>query len=204
MTVLAASTLALDFSGGGGYIRGTFENFGWEFDLSQSRTVDALGLFDYGANGLADAHEVGLWDSEGDLLATAVITNSDPATPSADPALGDWRFQSIAPITLAAGSYVIGAYYPTSADPFVGNATGIVTDPDVTYVEGRISPGVVLGFAEPQGTFTGGDPGFLGPDFRLAALPEPADWMLMLGGCFGLGAALRRARGKHPAAVLVA
>ena len=46
---------------------------GWEFSTNNTVTVTALGFLDIGSNGLAAAHEVGLWDSAGTLLASAEI-----------------------------------------------------------------------------------------------------------------------------------
>ena len=154
--------------------------------------MDALGVFDTGALGLADDHPIGIWNAQGDLVASTTVTNASASVASAS-TLGVWRFQSIAPVALAAGDYVIGAWYPTLADLFVGNATGIVTDPDVTFLHDAISPGVITNFSEPLGTFTAADPGFFGPDFRLA-VPEPTTWALMIAGFGGVGALLRRRR----------
>lgn len=44
-----------------------------------------LGLFDVGANGLVDSHQVGIWDSAGNLVVTASVAISDLLTRSRQP-----------------------------------------------------------------------------------------------------------------------
>jgi choice-of-anchor C domain-containing protein len=52
-------------------------------------------------------------------------------------------------------------------------------------------------------TFTSGSGGAFGPaldNVRIASVPEPASWALMLTGFFGMGSVLRRGRGRTAAA----
>ena len=107
-TSAQASDLALDFTAGGGYVRDSWKNFGWTFTTSETRAVTALGLFDVNSNGLVDPHPVGIWDSNGTLLVSAVVQNQ-ALTPSTS-TVGDWRFATVATTNLLAGSYTIGAY----------------------------------------------------------------------------------------------
>lgn len=190
----SAADLALDFTGGAFYRRLSFQNFGWSFTLAEDRRVTALGLFDFAANGLADEHDVGLWDDAGNLLVQAKVSSADPLTTSAS-AAGDWRFQTITPLFLAAGTYVIGAHYPTFEDngAYFAAAASITTDPVVTFGAGLATTGDVNGFARPTSP-VGAQfyPGFFGPNLTLAPVPEPATWALMILG-FGLtGGSLRR------------
>ena len=113
-TSAQASDLALDFTAGGGYVRDSWKNFGWTFTTSETRAVTALGLFDVNSNGLVDPHPVGIWDSNGTLLVSAVVQNQ-ALTPSTS-TVGDWRFATVATTYLLAGSYTIGAYYPPHQD----------------------------------------------------------------------------------------
>jgi hypothetical protein len=194
-TAAHAQELALDHTGGAGYIRGTFENFGWTFTTSEDRAVTALGLFDWQANGLADAHQVGIWDAGGSLVVSAVVQNQ-PLTPSAS-AFGDWRFANVSSTFLAAGSYTIGAYYPTTLDAFVGssNATEPVLSPAswLTFGQAMWTTGGSEFFTRPDvptsETFT---PGFFGPNFLSSSVPEPGAWLMLLVGFAAVGFAIRR------------
>jgi hypothetical protein len=65
-------TPALSFTGGGSFAApaGTF---GWTFTLTGTLTVTDLGWFDFGGNGLAASHDVGIWASDGTLLVSATV-----------------------------------------------------------------------------------------------------------------------------------
>jgi hypothetical protein len=78
---------------------------------SQGLVVSALGVQDINGSGalgtgLNSPVTVGLWNASGTtLLAMATVDNSDPAQ------AGGYRYASISPITLTAGTdYLIGAY----------------------------------------------------------------------------------------------
>src|SRR5262249_27112165 len=47
---------------------------GYEFSVNQTITVSSLAYF---APGVLDDHEVGLWDSQGNLLASTTVTTGD-------------------------------------------------------------------------------------------------------------------------------
>src|SRR5438552_3149843 len=59
---------------------------GYLFRVTSSITVSGLGLWDEGGNGLAQNHDVGLWNSNGSiLLASTTITNASTPVASASP-----------------------------------------------------------------------------------------------------------------------
>lgn len=69
---------------------------------------------------------VGLWDDQGDLLASTAVSNGDAAVGS-----GSWKFHSIDGVSLVAGhTYVVGgqggAYY-------TGGVPTVTIDPRITY-----------------------------------------------------------------------
>src|SRR5262245_6479015 len=108
-----ASTIVLDVTSDTQiFAPGSFHNIGWQFTVVAPITVDSLGIFDVGSDGLAERHQVGLWDSGGALLASAVVSSASTLVASASNA-GDWRFESIAATVLPPGTYVAGAFYPT-------------------------------------------------------------------------------------------
>lgn len=86
-------------------------NIGGEYTIgSVSRVVDALGVIDLDADGLATSHQIGLWrkltDTTGELLGTVTV----PAG-TAGQRIDGWRYAKLSqPVTLNANTvYVINA-----------------------------------------------------------------------------------------------
>ena len=147
---------------------------GWAFSVgAQALEVDALGMYDNNADGMLDAHPVGLWNSSGTLLAQATVPAGTAAT-----RVGSYRYVAIAPVTLAAGqTYVIGAYFAPVVD-ICGGACGDVSlsggtetyDARIAFAQSRQTlaiPGAgTLAF---PGLNASVPEGFFGPSFLLAA-----------------------------------
>lgn len=181
----AMASQVVDVVSSSSFIRGTWANFGYQFTTNVPVRVDALGLLDWGANGLVDQHPVGLWDGNGTMLAQAIVDNASAASPAANPAHA-WRYTDIAAIVLTPGTYKLGAFYPTNQDPFALNGPNdpgvMIFAPEVTYVQSYVTTGGTEFFTEPN-TSTGFNPGFFGPNARFTAVPEPATLgLLMIGG----------------------
>ena len=152
---------------------------GWSFTVSGSDlTVEALGVFDQGADRLVDSHPVGIWDSTGaNLLAQVTVPPGTTATLN-----GGYRFESISPIALLAGvTYVIGAYYPGIASLTAPQDDIILlstqTYAGITFVQSRQS------LLEAAGSFVfpnldaSVSQGAFGPNFEFleaTATPEPS------------------------------
>jgi hypothetical protein len=192
----SASSIALDFTAGQGLSKNCSTDFqngcvaGWGFSVNSAVSVVSLGVWDEGANGLVENHPVGLWTSGGTLLATATVTNA--STPVASTGPGRWMFTPIAPIGLAPGNYVIGAWYSVnnSGDPLRFN-TLASTIPQITYAQTIVELNVgALTF--PTNVFNNLDPGLYGPDFQVASVPEPASLVLLITGIGALVARRRR------------
>jgi len=199
---LCGNELALDFRNTSTaflYANAAGENaLGWSFTTSQSYYATALGLFDYGGDGLGEPAPVTLWQVGAGALASVVVTSSSDPVPSVD-ANGRWLFEPITPVHLSPGKYVMGVYY-ASSDPqnrggldFVNNSQRleIAMAPGLTYGGYRFNNG---------GTFPGGeiatDSGFFGPNLLLV-VPEPhAAWMIVgaLAGMVRLRREVRRQR----------
>lgn len=190
-----AAPMAVDFSGGQVFAPGVFNNIGWSFNVNSSVTINGLGLFDVGANGLAERHQVGIWDSSNNLLAQAVVFSGSTAAASASP-LGQWLFEDIAALTLGPGNYVIGAFYGDSSDTVIGVATGLAMDSHFDYLASRASSGA--SFAAP-GVYGLVEPAIFGPNMRLAesTVPEP-DMLALVAVAAAAGALARRRPASRP------
>ncbi len=152
---------------------------GWAFRVGpEAVQVQALGLYDV-ANGLKNAHPIGLWTAGGTLLAQATL----PAG-TASLRIGSYRYVAITPVTLNPGqTYVVGAYFGPVADQ-CGTACGDVMlyrgnetyDPRISFVQSRQTLSVAgAGTLAYPGVNAGIDEGFFGPNFLLAAdlTPDP-------------------------------
>src|SRR5579864_168105 len=144
-------------------------NLGLVFTANSTFPVDALGI--YYQSFLTAPEQVGLYDSSGNLLASATVTLSDPL-------VSGYLFHSITPVSLTAG-------HTYTVDAFVGNnpwAYGPVPiTSNVTYKYNDYVYGSSLAFP----TLTGGTgAAYYGPNFEIAAntdpVPEPGSSGLLV------------------------
>ncbi|HET6239382.1 MAG TPA: PEP-CTERM sorting domain-containing protein [Acetobacteraceae bacterium] len=125
------------------------------------------------------------------MLASATVTNRDPQEGS--PIL--FYSQAISPVSLAPGTtYFIAQDISANSTPVDAVVAGLTTDAAITYVGGVAANG--LG-GTPTGDAAGGsfNPASFGPNFDLAAVPEPSMLVLLAAGLGGLGV-LRRKRAR--------
>lgn len=186
---------ALTFQGEGGNGTSIDSTRGYAFDVSASGGVFVTGLtvYDQGGNGLAEAHQVGLWNSSGLLLASVTV----PAGTAA-PLDGSGVFREVTlslPLFLAAGTnYAVGALFMTgSTDLQAINWTSSSTASGIQYVESRFINGpATLTFPTSTGAFLG----LPGGSFDISAVPEPQTWILLGAGVLLMiwQSAKRRAR----------
>jgi len=146
--------------------------FGWEFTVSNPVTVSSLGFFDAEEPGLIEPHAVGIWDLSSSLLASTMVGNDGQPYPATG-GEGQWIFQSVSPVQLGAGTYVIGAHYPTprgdmiTTDIFRG-ALDPIPPPSISWNNQR---GGGSGFVFPSNVAVNIVGGF-GPSFLLVPEPE--------------------------------
>jgi len=182
-----ANTIALSFTGTGLVGAGPDSTFGWAFTLHSPVLLTDLGVFDFPDRfppGLNESHLVTVWTSTGIQVAQGTVPSGTSGT-----LVDNFRYSSIAPVSLAAGNYTIGAFYISgSRDPVPFLATTVTTDADVTYCGSRFG----FGNAFPPGDHANFPNSYFGPNFQFTAVSAPdsaSTWTLMLLGLtatFGL------------------
>ena len=171
-----ANTIALSFTGGTAVGIGANVTAGWAFTLSSPVLVTELGLWDFGNDGFDTSHVVTIWTSTGTQEAQGTIPSGAGAILT-----NGFRYVSIAPVLLPAGSYTIGGFYsPTDSDQIVTSASTITTASGVIYDGSRIG----LGFAFPPIDISGVPNSNFGPNFQFTtrtSVPDTGTTLSLFG-----------------------
>ncbi len=171
------------------------QSVGYRFTVLSDIVVSGLGFFDYLEDGLGESHTVGIFNSTGELLTSAVVSSGTGNF------LDDgFRYADISPLTLTVGeTYTAAALFLTNAD-VIGYA-------DVE--EALVNPAISLGSLPARYIFQtgselqfptetamlGGTEMYYAPNFKLAPVPVPASIFLMGTSMAGIvGLRLRRKR----------
>src|SRR5215831_13602492 len=140
-------------------------------------TVTGLGVFDDNGDGLNVSHDVGLWDSSGNLLASTTV----PAGTVAPLLGGLYRMSTISGFALIVGDvYYVGSVNGIDNDGWLQDPTTLIAAPQITYLSRQFefsSGGLV--FPDLAGS---GSTGYFGGNFEFgtSSVPEPGS-LLMLG-----------------------
>lgn len=158
---------------------------GWDFEVTEPRTANFLGVYDADADGLAIATEVGLWDRDTNtLLASATV----PAG-TLGHLVGQFRYTPIPELSLLPGvTYALGAQYnqPYNPDWYQLTTSNNSFAPWITF----LNPTEFSGNSLTLPSNVGQDPfGIYGPN--IASVPGPLP-LLGVGAAFGASRKLRR------------
>ena len=118
---------AVQFTGFNAFGTGNY-SVGWTFTANQPIEVSSLGYFDFQNNGLAGAHAVGIWNSSGVLLTSAVV----PAGTAAPLGSDGFRYVAIPTLLLPAGTYTIGGQ-SNASDLFWADTQNFTASSLITY-----------------------------------------------------------------------
>ena len=181
---------------GGGSWNGPDQVVEWEFMARDSVSAVQLGLFDgHSQGGFLQRHEVGLWDSTGNLLVSAIIDPGESA-----PLIGNFRFVEIPPVRLVAGqTYIVGAFMPGLVvdysylfSPYNAAFYGLRIDPRIQFVAQRYSlANGAITF--PTDRIVDGNIGAFGPNL-IIDVPEPRIFAFVALACLVIMYRQRRPR----------
>ncbi len=196
-TTVQASAIAVtrvDGTTSGNVLASDYTN-GWEFSPTADIVVDSLGIFDAGGDGLAQHHDVKLWDIGGAELANVSLSAGIHLLTSG------YAFADITEVRLTAGeTYVVSTFVTGGeGETFLADGT-LVSAPEIE-VTGDVRRWT-SGDAFPAST-SSVLPVPLGPNFTFetvaapktaSTIPEPLTGSLLLAGLIGFGFRARRSR----------
>ena len=161
-----------------------YYTLGWKFTVTDDPIiVNKLGIFDYGSDGIADNHEVAIWEDGNTtpLLSVTVMTNS-PMEGAVIDGSGRFRYVTTSPLVLRSGTtYRIGGYYHKLTGGTDLHARGSTdstnvtesTDSAISYVgncfAGNVDNYIPLTYPSQEATYR--HTGYFGPNFGFSMAP---------------------------------
>jgi hypothetical protein len=161
---------------------------GYSFVVDQPISATKLGVYDFNSDGLVSAHDVGLWDSGGTLLAATTVSSGTASVLDAG-----FRFEPIPFVPLGVGqSYYVGSLHLAGdGDEWIYNVSSLVAAPEITYESRRFVGSTTLAFPSRVGCQPCTD-GYFGGNFQFTVVPEPNTALLVAMGLVGIGVRRRR------------
>ena len=182
IVILPSSLWADDAVTLGGYSNYTNGSWTLGFEFTPTVNINVTALGSYFQAGVTSGHDVGLWDTSGNLLASTTVVGSGAGSDG-------FQYAAISPMTLLAGtSYVVGG--ETLSDNYALDYThSFIVGPGITY-DGHVETyGASLAYPG-LGIITYFDD--FGGNFQYTPTPEPGSMMLLGSGLFGLAGIVRR------------
>jgi len=181
-TARASSTEAISVSGGVVDYTVFQYTIGNQFTTLQNIAVTDIGVFSI--SGLAQSYEVGLWDSFGNLLATATVDSTLD--------VNQFEYVSITPVSLAAGeSFCVGELINSTAQWLAFSA--ITPAPGLVFDYGLYDRTATPSLTDPT-TSTVGLGGSVGPSFKFTSVPEPRTFGSLFLSLFAMTKFARKLR----------
>ncbi len=169
-----ADTAGIDFlSPGSPMNNGLGFSLGYAFTANTSITVTALGYFDDG--GLKETHTVGLYNSNGGLLAWTTVNGTGLQQ-------GFFNYNAVGPVTLTAGDGYEVMGTSGLLDGYTFGTAGFTVAPEITYQRDVFASDDVLQFSTRSENLEADAGGaFFGANFLTssAVTPEPGSLLLM-------------------------
>lgn len=166
-------------------------SLGWGFGVNSSVTISALG-YNYFNQSLNQSHQVGVYDSLGNLLAQTVVDNSSTAD-------NGFLYTSLtSSLTLSSGNYYIVGTTQGSGDKWTYDVGSYTMSPDITYL-GSFMAALPTGYATPTSTVlfpNNSQPSreYFVANFQTTPVPLPASIWLFGAALAGLRGFARKAR----------
>jgi hypothetical protein len=169
---------------------------GWSFDVTGSINVTGLAVYHDNGAALLEAHQVGIWDSLGNLVLTATVPAGGCGGVADQLGMQTWCTVDVNKV-LGPGTYIIGATWDSLLDDMIFPGTlaseglASVNGPSVSFIQDQYIAG---GFADPTNS-TGELEAYFGPNFRYTSTvttPEPGTLSLLGIGLLGAVGVIRR------------
>jgi hypothetical protein len=153
---------------------GTLSSFivSWKFTTDTVQQVTQLGLYDEGANGFFQNHQVGLFDESEAQIAAVTVTASSSIESSSDETFF-FRFESLLnPVTISPGqTYAVVALFPASAssavlDPYRESNT-FKTFENINFVKSFYNPSTQLAHPDSLSISIDSNQIYHGPNFKI-------------------------------------
>ena len=166
---------------GGGVEKNFHSAVGWQFTAKSDLDVTHLGVLDLGEAGLSDRHEVGIFDSDGDLL----VSTSIPSGLNGNLMLDSMIYNSIGLVTLQKDEtyYILADNWNEDTYLFGDSAVNYSNDVEWVAHSWTMSNSIFDSVVH-EGSNEGGALGNLGPGFLYRVAPSPGALALLgLAGC---------------------